>query len=367
MDMMWYRRRGLMVTPHIESVTGAIASFNSDYNKIPIKSLICDIEPIQEGTGDPSPDNVRPISGRTGLSVVRAGVNAWNEEWEKGAYNITTGTPTTNNQQIRTKKPIIVKPNTSYYINVPRESGQITSGFAIILYYDAMGTFLSYNQVQSEGVVITTPDNAHQMTFFVSSIYGNTYLNNISINYPATDTHYHAYSGETYGITFPSEVGIVYGGILDVTNSELVVDKAIVTFDGSSDESWIVVSSNRAYTQINAIKKEINYSQSMKCDKLRVVSNHVTVSNTDYSISGYGDYGGNYPNQNWVYLKVTDAYNTVASIREWLTANPVTIVYPLATPITYTLLLQEVRALLGENNIWSDSGDVTVDYWKWGK
>ena len=33
------------------------------------KELVVTIEPIQEGSGDPSPENIRPISGRTGTSV----------------------------------------------------------------------------------------------------------------------------------------------------------------------------------------------------------------------------------------------------------------------------------------------------------
>ena len=32
-------------------------------------SLLVSMEPIQSGAGDPSPDNVRPISGRTGLTI----------------------------------------------------------------------------------------------------------------------------------------------------------------------------------------------------------------------------------------------------------------------------------------------------------
>ena len=187
------------------------------------------------------------------------------------------------------------------------------------------------------------------------------YSNICPISGRTSATIYHSGADTSDPETFTIQLGqTVYGGTLNVTNGELVVDKAIVTFDGSSDESWTVDSLKRAYTQINAIKKEINYSQSMKCDKLRLVSNHVTVSNTDYSISGYGDNNGNYPNQNWVYLKLTDAYDSVASIREWLTANPVTIVYTLATPITLTLDPVEIRSLLGDNNVWSDTGNVSV-------
>lgn len=38
------------------------------------------------------------------------------------------------------------------------------------------------------------------------------------------------------------------------------------------------------------------------------------------------------------------------------------VVYELATLITYTLTPQEIRTLLGTNNIWADTGDVTVGY-----
>ena len=38
------------------------------------------------------------------------------------------------------------------------------------------------------------------------------------------------------------------------------------------------------------------------------------------------------------------------------------LVYDLATPITYHLTPQEVRTLLGTNNVWSDAGSVAVTY-----
>ena len=52
-----------------------------------IQKLVLGIEPVQSGTGNPSPDNVRPISGWTGLNVYRMGVNVWDEEWEVGGIN----------------------------------------------------------------------------------------------------------------------------------------------------------------------------------------------------------------------------------------------------------------------------------------
>ena len=36
--------------------------------------------------------------------------------------------------------------------------------------------------------------------------------------------------------------------------------------------------------------------------------------------------------------------------------------YPLAIPVTYQLTPQEVKTILGENNIFADTGDVSVEY-----
>lgn len=48
-----------------DTASGAIASFPDGQSVIPALSVKAEIEPIQSGSGTPSPDNVRPISGRT--------------------------------------------------------------------------------------------------------------------------------------------------------------------------------------------------------------------------------------------------------------------------------------------------------------
>jgi hypothetical protein len=47
--------------------TGSIVTFNSQYAGLPLKSCKVNIPVTQEGTGDPSPDNVRNIVGITSL------------------------------------------------------------------------------------------------------------------------------------------------------------------------------------------------------------------------------------------------------------------------------------------------------------
>ena len=40
----------------------------------------------------------------------------------------------------------------------------------------------------------------------------------------------------------------------------------------------------------------------------------------------------------------------------------VEVVYPLATPITLSFTSQDIPTLLGENNIWCDTGDTEVKF-----
>ena len=54
----------------LETATpGDIVSFDCELGEYPLNSLSFPLAPIQEGTGDPSPENVRPISGWTGANI----------------------------------------------------------------------------------------------------------------------------------------------------------------------------------------------------------------------------------------------------------------------------------------------------------
>ena len=45
----------------------------------PLKSLVASFLPVQSGSGDPSPTNVRSISGWSGVNVWHTGVNLFDE------------------------------------------------------------------------------------------------------------------------------------------------------------------------------------------------------------------------------------------------------------------------------------------------
>ena len=68
-----------------DTATGAIASFPDGADSIPMKDVLIHIEPVQAGSGDPSPDNVRPITGWTGCVISHSGADMTNPT----TYSIT--------------------------------------------------------------------------------------------------------------------------------------------------------------------------------------------------------------------------------------------------------------------------------------
>lgn len=317
-----------------------IASFDGDGSDL--ISLIVGIEPVQAGSGDPSPDNVRPISGWTGATVKRTGINVWGEETESGRIS-ASGQPSESATWIRTKNFISIKPNTAYYCKSPNNIQ--------LFWYDAEQNFLSYANWGTGA--ITSPSNACYMKFHIDPTYGTTYNHDISINYPSTDTGYHSGAdNETYSITFPTEAGTVYGGTLDVTTGKLTVDRA---------EKNIQISGGNYNPSINAM---LFYSSlNLLADAKPPVNNNTAINGIADSVvinSASGINGGAYG----IGLSVSkDIYLKVAGVSskedyESLFPNGINICFELATPIEYTLTPTQVTTLIGTNNIWADTGDI---------
>ena len=295
--------------------------------------------------------NICPISGRTGLSVYRTGVNVWDEQWELGGVNNQNGTLWTATDRIRSKNFIPCLSNTEYYLKCP-------TMVSTVAFYDADNTFISAIANFAGNATFTTPSNAKYIKFGVAGAYGPTYNNDISINYPSTDHEYHAYNGNTYAVDWTSEAGTVYGGTLDVVTGVLTVTHALKVLNGS--EAWGTGAANQGfYTQVNDLIKTVNYNGKIISDKLKPFPQHTNTDykNGEYGITGYYDYNNAYPNQNWIYAKAA-GIATRTDFKTWLSSNPITVVYELATPITYQLTPQEISALVGTNNVWVDTSTV---------
>ena len=337
-----------------DTLSGDIVTFADGADGIPMKYVVVALEPVQSGSGDPSPDNVRPISGWTGAQVVRTGVNVWDEEWESGSVSVVNGNITDANK-IRSKNYIPVFSGETYYIN--STSALITViGFdknkqGIRYLWDGM-----YDTIGRQNQPLVIPDGVYYLRFYTAQ---TTYNHDISINYPSTDHDYHSFTGnDTYPITFPSEAGIVYGGTLDVTNGTLTVDRAMVDLGtlkwakstATSSVGGSIFSINNA--SINMASRERYEPNTM------VVSSLATAPADRWFVSAMLD---NEISSNETATHVAASqYSDTESFKAGMSG--VQLCYELATPITYTLAPTEIKSLLGDNNIWADAGDTTVTY-----
>ena len=203
--------RGMMRSKkEVAGLPAPIASFRSNASGVKLDSLKVLVEAVQSGSGTPSPDNVRPITGWSGANVSRCGANVWDEEWENG-YIGTDGSLVSHNDFIRSKNLIPIKGGATYYFY------KSNSPQGRICYYDKDGNYTGRSDTNLiTNKPFTLPNDCFYIKFYVSA---QSYTNDISINYPSTDTAYHAYNGNTYTIQFGDTY---YGCELDVTNGVLV-------------------------------------------------------------------------------------------------------------------------------------------------
>ena len=220
------------------TMSGAVETI--DYGPVNIDSLVVDIDAVQSGTGDPSPDNIRPISGWDAVNVFVRGINQWDEQWEVGSYD-PNGEEVSASSRIRSKNKIPCVPNTAYFVAC---TGNYSS-WVTVHFYDSDDNHISY-AVPNVNSTFATPKNAHYITFNTSDAYGTTYKNDICINYPSTDHNYHAYNGTTHPITL---FDTCYGGTLDVTSGVLTVTHGYIASYADEDLPGTWISDRDVYAE----------------------------------------------------------------------------------------------------------------------
>ena len=181
----------------LNTFTGKIVQFFASAVK-PIVELAANLVPSQDLHGY---DNPWPAGG---------GANQWDEEWELGGINSTTGAFEPASDRIRSKNYIPAFANTTYYVSTTEYLNNIR-----VYYYTENKTFISHSGWLS-GNNILTPANTAYMAFI---LYGKTtYSNNIAINLPSAVTTYSPYSnicpisGHT-GVTVNQRGSNLVGGL----------------------------------------------------------------------------------------------------------------------------------------------------------
>ena len=126
--------------------------------------------------------------------MVKCSTNLWNEIWESGAFNGATGQPTASSAFSRSVNFIKVNGGSNIYFNV--EDINSTNNFFIWEYDEDYQFLPSYNTISSNGV-ITLKNNCQYIKVSYRRPYSEISDYSVSINYPSSDTTYHAYNGTT--------------------------------------------------------------------------------------------------------------------------------------------------------------------------
>ena len=122
-----------------------------------------------------------PFTNGEILSIEKAseylyGINIWDEEWEVGGIDPSSGATFVDATHIRSKNFIRIIPNMAYYNKIS------TSDNGIAYFYDSDFNFIGVTNPFYSNHTFTTPTNAQYMKFMCASSYGTTYNNDICVN-----------------------------------------------------------------------------------------------------------------------------------------------------------------------------------------
>lgn len=302
--------------------------------------------------------NICPITGWTGCNVTRTGKNLFDES----QYQNLTSTYEYSNDSYHCKA-IHLAPNTTF--TVSHRAGTADSNvIALINNVQKVNNGGFFDLRTASGSKSFTTDSTGCL--YIGVLYSNDTAYNarlalcqVQIELGSTATAYEPYiTPTTASLSWQDEAGTVYGGTIDVATGLLTVTKASYTFDGS--ETFIKSGSalNGFYT---------NHLRHIVADSDKILVNTPLISNSFKTTTTSSVYVNNY---GYIYadtsvcfsIDPTIAGDTVTAFTTWLSTNNVQVVYELATPQTYQLTGQQLKTLYGTNNVWADTGNVSVTY-----
>ena len=372
----------VMNEPHITTATGTTAKFNTDVFGF-LDSLTVGVQFVQSGSGDPAIDNIRPIIPFTGLDIYRTGTNIFDNDnagWVEKKYLNANGVEASNSSYHYTANYIPVCPNTSYTFSLTKSSASVA---ITVCKYDINKTFTdrviavnSSSSISQSGAITTDSD-----TYFVRfSCYDGA--TNVMIEVGSNEhsgynsSMYKPYAGSKISFDWSSTAGNIYIGTLNVKTGVLTSTHAVKSFDGT--ESW----SHQWGTETANGVFRVGATITTICPGIVAGDKYANFTKSANVTSNTTLYG--------MYFKLSNTSNPYMNIRNSMSAEvgnstkeemlaawkallaeqyengtPYQLVYSINPSVTYQLTAQQVKSLVGENNIFADSnGNVEVKYWK---
>lgn len=346
--LMWKAASGGGTAPQTETLSGSLVTFETTKAR-PLTQCRVDFLPKQSGSGDPSPENVRPISGWDGCTVYRTGVNVFDGELEQGKLD-NSGQKAESTANIRSKNYISVVSGKAYRVVYTVTS--VGTANMKLYRYNKNKEFLDSSWVSGNSTIITPSNDVRYYRFYMDTAYSSSLYRDIAINRSDTATSYEPYTGTSYPVTWQS-AGTVYGGYVDLVMGVLVAEYVGYTLDGT--EYWSNSQSGNLYRGVL-----VPSSSGLEVGKGNGTI-YASYAKSSSSSSAWNIFIGSTGN---ILLYLPTEIDNANALKQYIAEHPLQVAYQLATPITYTLTQQQITTLIGTNNIWSDAGDVTVTYTK---
>ena len=320
-------------------------------------------EPVQEGSGTPSPENIRPIKGRDSVRVERCGENLIDSDRVtevSAAYGLTAqyvsgkitisgiySSPSADASFPFMSLSYKLPPTTKFMYSDLKTSGCTLRGIRF--------TNKERDKIAIDLSGLTTGEKA-EISFYLIAYVDTT-----------APTTYTPYTGQTNTLTLPETV---YGGEVDAVSGEGQKTQKLVILNGTESwNSWGINAHNPAITGFYTY--DIN---DYDAKNAKGICSHLETPNQDVwggrnAGIGFATVGlSRYFMFSMLTSSLPDisAGHEVASLKAYLAAQsdagtPVQIAYKLAEPVPFTATgAQPIPAIAGANTVLTDADSATV-------
>lgn len=397
-------------TPPTATVGPSTLLHVTDALAAPVTALEAAVTPVQSGSGDPSPSNVRPISGWTGANVYVAdeepvlgdGRNllaisdmtitlpltqhAINYTYGgDGWVNATSSAISTTGNFITTfwgYNTATAYIGAGTYTLTIEDDGVLSDEAGATIRVQVYGSGLSgggtggtsgrYYQTAGTYSLVATGHIQRIGLYYLSGTNGKALDGRIRIKLERGDTST-GWCPAPEDLATPVDVAFgqtVYGGVLDAAAGTVTVSQHVDTFDGSSDESWSgpTALGSRKYFRATTSNNYQNVNHGIAGVTANWLPAISDAQDNTYTLSSVRLRSSSTAS-NYVFLIIgTDlsSITTVAELQAYLAENPLQVSYPVATPTTLTVTPPTIQTLVGENYVWTDTGDTSMTYYTTG-
>lgn len=319
--------------PQTETPTPANPlSFTTDSEQVARSTLIT-FEPIQAGSGDPSPENVRAISGHEKIELKVTGKNL--VEGKIVGYNISSEGVTNASASYDLHYAKVIK-GTIYVLSADE---------IVYAFYEAKPSSgsQSYNQSRTvgSGASFTAPITGY-VAFRSSTGYATAQL-----ELGSTATAYEPYNPATdITLNLPETL---YGFVADVEKGEVTVTHKIVDM---GDLEWNYRADDGGTFRASISDKKVGL-ENIVCEIYKNTSEAYT-DMPNLSIRGRSNVA------ELIYVKDTTYGTDSSAFATGVTGKY--IAYELATPYTLHLTPHQVRLLLGANVVTTNGTSIALTY-----